>query len=452
MEGVATQTSRFADRAREARTDRTPQARTDRPPPAPTVLFLISDTGAGHRRAAEAIIEAMTQRDPPVRAVLCDPLLGPAAGRSLRWLAGLYGPAVRVTPWLWGAAYYVSNSRPAMFLLWRTSFSPANRVVRAQVAATRPAAIVSCHPLTGRAAMLAARRDPDRRVPVVTVVTDLAAVHASWRAPLADLLIVPTAAARARCVASGVPAVRCADSGLPVDARARAGRLTAAARASLRRSLGLPEHGFVVLLGGGGEGCGRLARRAAAILRRLGDVHVVAACGRNDRARGKLARLAGPRLTVLDYVDNFTDWLRCADVAITKAGPGVIAEAACCGTPLLLTSHLPGQERGNAALVVRAGAGQTVRGIRGMARALAQLRAAPQRLAAMQAATHGLARPGAAAAVAEVIAGLARARDRAAPGGSPAAESALAAVSAASATVSAGSPAGVARAGRRMSR
>jgi 1,2-diacylglycerol 3-beta-galactosyltransferase len=397
--GVATQTSQLADRAPEARTGRAPEART--------VLFLFSDTGAGHRRAVDAIIEAMAVRDPQVRAVRCDPLLGPAAARSLRWLAGLYGPAVRWAPWLWGAGYYVSNSRPVMSLLWRTTFSPANRVVRAQVAATRPAAIVSCHPLTGRAAMRAARKDPARRVPVATVVTDLACVHASWRVPQTDLLIVPTAAARARCVASGVPPFRCADSGLPVDASAQAGRLTAAARASLRRSLGLPEHGFVVLLAGGGEGCGRLARRAAAILRRLGDVHVVAACGRNDSARTTLARLAGPRLTVLDYVDNFTDWLRCADIAITKAGPGVIAEAACCGTPLLLTSHLPGQERGNAALVVRAGAGQTVRGIGGMTRALALLRSAPGRLAAMQAASSALARPGAAAAVADAIAGLA---------------------------------------------
>jgi 1,2-diacylglycerol 3-beta-galactosyltransferase len=390
--GVTTQTGRIADRTPEVR----------------TVLFLFSDTGAGHRRAAEAIIEALAARHGQAyRAVLCDPLAGPSAGHQVRWLAGLYGPAVRWAPWAWGAAYYVSNSRPAMALLWRTAFSAADRVVCAQVAATRPSAIVSCHPLTGRAAVLAARRDPARHVPVVTVVTDLATVHASWRVPRTDLLVVPSAEARARCAAAGVPAARCVHSGLPVDARARTGRLPAEARAALRGSLGLPEHGFVVLLAGGGEGCGGLARRAAVILRRLGDVHVVAACGRNGRARRRLAPLAGPRLTVLGFVDNFADWLRCADVAITKAGPGVIAEAACCGTPLLLTSHLPGQERGNAALVVRAGAGLRVRGVRGMARALRLLRAEPERLAAMRASSRAVAMPAAAEVVADVIAGTA---------------------------------------------
>jgi 1,2-diacylglycerol 3-beta-galactosyltransferase len=395
MEGVTTQARRFADHATGAR----------------PVLLLFSDTGGGHRRAAEAIIEALAARHGRAyRGILCDPLVGPSAGRQVRWLARLYGPAVRLAPWAWGAAYYVSNSRPAMFLLWRTAFAAASRVVSAQVAATRPDVIVSCHPLTGRAAELAAGQDPARRVPVITVVTDLASVHASWRVPRADVLVVPSAAASARCAASGV-AGRCVHAGLPVGARARPVPPTAEARAALRRSLGLPESGFVVLLAGGGEGCGALVRRAAVIVRRLGEVHVVAACGRNDRARRRLARLAGPGLTVLGFVDNFADWLRCADVAITKAGPGVIAEAACCGTPLLLTSHLPGQERGNAALVVGAGAGQTVRGAGGLVRVLALLRADPERLAAMAAASRALARPGAAATIADVIAGLCEERD-----------------------------------------
>ena len=52
------------------------------------------------------------------------------------------------------------------------------------------------------------------------------------------------------------------------------------------------------------------------------------------------------------------------DLVITKAGPATIAEATCCGTPLLLTSHLPGQEKGNTEFVTGAGAGRRVRGVR----------------------------------------------------------------------------------------
>lgn len=376
-----------------------------------TILVLFADTGAGHRRVAEAVIEALAATTSRCRPVLCDPLAGPSAARPLRLLARLYGPAVRLAPWAWGAAYYVSNSRPAMALLWRTAFRFANRVVAGQVAAIQPAVIVSCHPLTGRAAVLAARRGAAATVPTVTVVTDLAEVHASWRYPLTSRLAVATPQALAVCLARGVPPARCAETGLPVEARALAGTPQLAERAMLRCSLGLRERDFVVLLAGGGEGCGGLAKRTAAILRTFADVHVVTACGRNDALRRRLAPEAaasGGRLTVLGFVGSFIDWIRCADIVVTKAGPGIIAEAAGCGTPLLLTSHLPGQERGNAALAARAGAGRSVHGIRGMLRELALLREDPAALAAMREGCLALARPGAAAEVADMIAGLAR--------------------------------------------
>lgn len=376
-----------------------------------TVLVLFADTGAGHRRAAEAVIEALAAASSGVCAVLCDPLTGPSTARPLRLLARLYGPAVRWAPWAWAAAYYVSNSRLAMALLWRTAFRCANRVVAAQVDATRPMVIVSCHPLTGRAAVLASRRGLAASVPTVTVVTDLAEVHASWRYPLTSRLAVASPQARAACLARGVPPAQCAETGLPVAARALAAAPHLHERATLRRSLGLGERDFVVLLAGGGEGCGGLARRTAAILRNFPDVHLVTACGRNDRLRLRLAQEAatsGGRLTVLGFVGNFTDWILCADVVVTKAGPGVIAEAACCGTPLLLTSHLPGQERGNAAIVARAGAGRSAHGSRAMLRELAMLRGNPAALAAMRAGCVSLARPRAAAEIADIIAGLAR--------------------------------------------
>jgi 1,2-diacylglycerol 3-beta-galactosyltransferase len=368
------------------------------------VLFLLSDTGGGHRRAAEAVMSALTARHPGAfLPVVCDPLAD--GGWLLRRLAALYGPVIRRAPWVWGAAWYLSNSRPAMALLGRTVLAGASRPVAAAVRAHDPALIVSCHPLTGRAAVAAAGLAASEPARVLTLVTDLAAVHASWLHPAGarQLFAVPTAVVAERCAAAGITST---ETGLPVAAdQAPAGH-----RAALRAALGLGPSEFVVLLTGGGEGCGGLARRAAAIRRRFGDAHVVTICGRNDVLERRLAvrpdRPPG-RLTVLGFVGNFTDWLQCADIVITKAGPGIIAEAACCGTPLLLTSHLPGQERGNAGLVTRAGAGCQARGTGGMLRELRRLRSDPAALAAMGTASRTLARPAAAAEVADLAARLA---------------------------------------------
>jgi 1,2-diacylglycerol 3-beta-galactosyltransferase len=117
------------------------------------VLFLLSDTGGGHRSAARAVVEALEQAYPGrFDPVLCDPLSGPGSRWLLRWITRLYGPLIRLAPFLWGAVYHACDSRCAMRLLQRTLLTLADRPVADALAAHRPAAIVSFHPLTGGAA------------------------------------------------------------------------------------------------------------------------------------------------------------------------------------------------------------------------------------------------------------------------------------------------------------
>jgi 1,2-diacylglycerol 3-beta-galactosyltransferase len=430
--------------------------------PAP-LLFLIADTGGGHRNAARAVGQALDRMYPGRFApVLCDPLSGPGSARLLRWVTGLYGPAIRLAPWLWGAAYHGCNSRPAMGLLGRTLLQLADRPAADAAQAHRPVAIVSFHPLTGMAAVSA----KDQSAPgaaVVTVVTDLATMHAAWRYADADLIIAPSGADSwhrnpqhpsgdtpsgadsghrnpqrpsedapsgagsghrnpqrpSEDAPSGAGSGhrnpqhpsggRWASAGSPVTREFWAGPLQPDERAMLRRSLGVDENRFLVLLTGGGEGSGGISRRAVAILRRFDEIDVVAVCGHNLRLKRRLDRLAarsGGRLTVTGFVRNMADWLRCADLAVTKAGPGTIAEATCCGVPLLLTSHLPGQEKGNTEFVADADAGRHVPSVRRLVTEIARLRDDRAAVDAMRAASARLGRPAAAAHIAELIADL----------------------------------------------
>ena len=213
-----------------------------------------------------------------------------------------------------------------------------------------------------------ARRRHARGVPVLTVVTDLVTLHAAWRAARVDQMAVPTAAVRQRGGrhggrrgrGDGLAVSRCVETGLPVTSGFRNGPLSAGERAALRRALGVPERRFLAVLTGGGEGAGGMARRAAAIVRSFEDIGVVAICGRNLRLRRRLARL---------------------------------------------TSQLPGQEQGNGHFVADVGAGLHVPR-RQLLRHLAELRRDPAALTVMRTASAGLGRPGAAARVAQLLAGL----------------------------------------------
>jgi 1,2-diacylglycerol 3-beta-galactosyltransferase len=390
------------------------------------LLFLIADTGGGHRAAAAAVAGALERGYPGRYApVLCDPMAGPAAPRPLRLITRAYGPVVRLAPWLWGIIYHATDSGLAASLLRQILRAVAGRPLAAALAAVRPAAVVSFHPLAGQLAARAwlDRTPSGRTAALVTVITDFGVPHATWRAGGADLVASPGGPSpgpaggrptRAMCRPGAADTTVL--SGLPVGHGFQLGPATQTEREELRRAAGLRESAFLVVLTGGGEGAGRLGRHAMALLRGLPDVHLVVICGRNARLYRRLARLAtrsDGRLTVRGFVPDMAAWLRCADLVVTKAGPGTIAEAACCGAPILLMSHLPGQERGGVQRVIRAGAGRYLPRASRLVAAVSQLKEHPADLAAMRAASARLGSPDSADRLAAVLDGLVQARGNA---------------------------------------
>jgi 1,2-diacylglycerol 3-beta-galactosyltransferase len=324
------------------------------------LLFLIGDTGGGHRSAAKAVAQALDRACPGSFSLyLCDPLRGPYAPRRLRWIVGLYGPAIRTAPWLWGMLWHAYGAPRVGGRLRRRLVSLAYVSVARAVSAWRPAVIVAFHAMTAEPAARARDRSPGLP-PVITVITDLITAHPSWRYAGVDRIIVPSAAVAELCARDGMPEGHYVETGLPVAAEFCQPPASAPERHARQQALGLRGR-FLVVLTGGAEGSGGMYRRTVAILGQVENVDVAVICGRNQRLRRRLTRLAeraGGRLTVHGFVDNMADWLRCADVVVGKAGPGTIAEATCCAAPLVLTSYVPGQEEGNAEFVVQAGAGR----------------------------------------------------------------------------------------------
>jgi len=60
----------------------------------------------------------------------------------------------------------------------------------------------------------------------------------------------------------------------------------------------------------------------------------------------------------LGFLTNIPEYMVAADVLVTKAGPGTIAEAAAVGLPVMMTSFLPGQEAGNVDVVLESKFGE----------------------------------------------------------------------------------------------
>ncbi|MBV8195642.1 MAG: hypothetical protein JOY80_08950 [Candidatus Dormibacteraeota bacterium] len=368
------------------------------------LLFLIADTGGGHRAAATAVARHLEAASPGAYDVtLLDPFAAarPAVGRA----AELYGPLTRHASWGWGALYHLTNSRTVVAVLNASVLRMVDGAIT-RACAESLAAIVSFHPLLNEAAVRAAR-EMKPRPSVVTVITDLVDVHASWASAGVDAVVVPSPGGWDRCRRAGIPAGRCHDLGLAVDPSFARPLPTEAERVVLRNRLGLAPGRFVVLVCGGADGSGGIARRAEALAGAGLDIDLAVICGHNERARHRLVGLRdrrGRRVLAHGFVDNMADWMRASDVVATKAGPGTIAEALCCGLPLLLTSYLPGQERGNVEWVVDTGAGRFVPRASQLVDAVAEISTpGSPTLRSMRAVVHELARPDATARIAALI-------------------------------------------------
>lgn len=307
----------------------------------PVITFLFSDTGGGHRAAAEAIVEAIHAEYGDTLVTTMVDFFKEYAPPPLNYMPDLY-PAMVKIPALWGAFFDLSNGRSqARFVssaFWPYVSNAARRFVREHPGEL----LVSVHPVVNSFALKALG---PQRLPYFTVVTDLVSTHAMWYDRRADLIFVPTEMARRRALEYSVLAEKVQVVGQPVSIRCS---LPASDKGLLRNQQGWPQDKPTVLLVGGGEGMGLLDEIAHAIDVSGLDLNLVIVAGRNTRLEADLKAGSWETSPIIHgFVQNMPDFMRAADIIVTKAGPGTIAEALIAGLPIILYAKLYGQENGN---------------------------------------------------------------------------------------------------------
>lgn len=327
-----------------------------------TILFLIADTGAGHRSAANAIRNAISfiaQREQeqgttsPVQTSYRVEIVDAFEEYSrfpLREAMKLYGPTIRYNPRLYGQVFHLSNQAQSVSAVQSMATPLIHKGLLRLISSVQPDVIVSIHPLLNHVT-LRVLQDLPFHIPFITVVTDLVSLHYAWFAPGADAYIVPTERAREIYLERGLDPDRVHILGMPIDPKFT---MPTESKPELQRKLGLTPGEPVVLLVGGGDGAGGLRSTVQAISQARLPVQLLIVTGRNTRLYAHLQRIrASLRVParIFGFVHNMPEMMRAADVIITKAGPGTICEALACDLPIILSAYVPGQEEGNVAFV-----------------------------------------------------------------------------------------------------
>ncbi|HEV7178841.1 MAG TPA: glycosyltransferase [Candidatus Baltobacteraceae bacterium] len=320
-------------------------------------LFLISDTGGGHRSAANAMTAALKEIEEPYAFEYRIEDVAAHCAFPLTQLGLGYSMALRYAPPVYGALYYATNGRRRYRALVRFCEPLYRERLRDLFLSYKPDVIVSVHPLLNHAALRARADAHMQAVPIVTVITDLGKVHESWLTPEADAVVVPAREVYERALSRGISPSRLRLLGQPIHPRFDD---VVGTKDELRDHLGLPHDKLIVMLMAGGEGGGKLLPTTLALAKAKLPVHLLVVCGRNEPLRQRLDELqpALPTsMTVLGFTDNIPEYFRAVDLLVTKAGPGSLAEANAAQLPVVVYDYVPGQERGNVDFVRNNGLG-----------------------------------------------------------------------------------------------
>lgn len=318
------------------------------------VLILSSNTGFGHRSAAQAIEAALHEMHPAeCQVTIANPLDDPRTPAVLRTGQATYDDIVREMPQVQRVGYEAVDKLSSFGALEQAATVMLFHVVYDLLKRHQPDVVVNTYPLY-LAPLEAAFVIQKRARPVVTVVTDFGTVSRVWFHSISDLCVVPTERVRQMALEARLPPETVDVIGIPVHPRLAQ---EARSQTELRAALGWQPNVITILA----VGSRRVLRLEAAleIINHMGfAVQVAVVAGGDDALYARLQKTEWHLPAhVYNFVDDMPTLMKAADLIVSKAGGLILTEALACGLPIVMIEFIPGQETGNVDYIVENGAG-----------------------------------------------------------------------------------------------
>jgi len=368
----------------------------------PRVLLLSASSGAGHVRAAQALEKAFSAHGDCIVEHI------DAMKYASKLFQNLYHKAyitiVRRAPSMMGVLYDRTDQPwdhlRRRLALDRLNVQPMIRMLKR----AQPDLCVATHFLPGEIlAWLIAKKK--LRAHNAIVVTDYD-VHALWLCRTVDRYYVALPESAEYLAAIGIPREKLRITGIPVDPLFA----KSVGRNAVRKHLGLDPVAPIVLVAAGGEGVGPIEQLVSGLLALGRPLQIVAIAGKSEKMRKRLealSRQAGPllggapRLCAVGFTTEMDQYMAAADLLVGKAGGLTTSEALARALPMVLIDPIPGQEERNADHLLEAGAAIRCNNLPVAAWKVATLLDDSTRLRQMQEAARRIARPNAAAEIAQ---------------------------------------------------
>jgi processive 1,2-diacylglycerol beta-glucosyltransferase len=331
--------------------------------PGKRVLILSVSAGAGHLRAADALLKDF-QEHPAVKnggEVQHWDILNYTNAVFRTLVSKVYLDLVNRAPSLLGFVYKRTDTP------WKSGFAEAVEKFNAgpfikAFREFRPDLVVCTHFIASNIISWLNTHKKGalgggKKILPAIVVTDFD-VHAMWLTRSFSRYFVALPEAKIYLQSMGIPEDQITVSGIPIDPLFRIPKDKAAAR----RALGLDPGLTTLLISAGGFGVGPVELLLAKLQTMKTPAQVVAIAGRSEELKAKLDRLvrqtpadAPVKIHPVGFTRQMDDYMAAADLLISKPGGLTTSEAMARGLPMCVVNPIPGQEERNADHLLEAG-------------------------------------------------------------------------------------------------
>ena len=306
--------------------------------------------GEGHNTAARNVVAALDALDAEegagVEAEFVD-ILGQNSPRVYEMFRKGYVMLMNRAPALWSAMYRLFDSpRSAESTL--TMLGAERRLFTEKLERERPAAVVSTYPFYGYLLDDIARRGGPSDFLRVTVVTDSISINRVWHRCGSDFFCVPNEETAAVMRDQGVPPEKLRVLGFPVSPGFADGLPP-------RPDVTGPDGRRVLyMINAGRKAAPEIVRRLLA----LEGIGLTVTVGRDAEMHAMVQRAAdtdnrtGRPVNLIGWTREVPALLATHHLLISKAGGATTQETIAARCPMIISQVAPGQEEGNAQLLV----------------------------------------------------------------------------------------------------
>lgn len=307
------------------------------------VLILTAGFGEGHNAAARNLAAAL--KEGGVSAEVHD-VFNEAYGWMNRLVQRLYLFAINHVPALWSAVFFLLD-KTAVVGSGIGVFGRAARLLAGLISEQNPDVIVSTYPGYGHLLDLMRWKGEAGDALLATIVTDSLTVNSVWYRCKSDCFLVANEATAEVMRAAGVAPEKIQVTGFPVP---------------LEFAEPLPPRGdsryevfFMV------NSAHHLAPAIVGELLSVEGIRLTVAVGRDAdlaRALKTMSEERNHEMEIHGWTPEIPNLIRRSHLLISKAGGATVQEALAARTPMIITQIIPGQEEGNARLIIESGAGE----------------------------------------------------------------------------------------------